>query len=171
MQNLQELKNDKQREKNYVNYSRNFIVFLGKFIIKFGSATLFQIFEVLQQGLLNLLLKSEFDKVYSLGSILEKKIALYGVCLFLNEYFKSLTPETVLFIVTQCVKILESFYKLGTSFSMETGFDLQENLVFVSNSNNKLQNAEIKVFFVNSRYRLKSIIKYTKLIRMRFFSL
>ena len=145
MQNLQELKNDRQREKNYVNYSRNFLVFLGKFIIKHGSSTLYQVFEVIQQGLLNLLLKSEFDKVYSLGSIMDKKIALYGFCLFLNDYYKNLSPETVLFIVTQCFKLLESFFKLGSNFTMETGFDLQENLVFVSNSNNKLQNAEIKV--------------------------
>ena len=145
MQNLQDLKNDKQREKNYITYSRNFLVFLAKFIIKNGATTFYQIFEMIQEGLINLLLISEFDKVYSLSTIMDKKIAMYGFCMFMNEYYATLSPETVLFLCTQCVKVLESFHKLGSNFMMENNYDLKENLIFVANSSNKLQNAEIKV--------------------------
>ena len=145
MQNLQELKNVKQREKNYVNYSRNFLVFIAKFIIKYGASIFHQIFEMIQPGLINLLLKSEFDKVYSLSTIMDKKIAMYGFCMFMNDFYSILTPETILFVCIQCVKVLESFYKLGYNFMLDNNYDLQENLIFVANSSNKLQNAEIKV--------------------------
>ena len=147
MQNLQELKNDKQREKNYVNYSKNFLIFIGKFVIKQGPEILYQLVESIQQGLLDLLLKSESDKISLLNSGIDKKIVLYGICMFLNDYYSKLREETVLFIVIQFVKMLETFSKLGSSFIGEKGLDLQENLVFVANSSNKLQNAEIKVLF------------------------
>jgi len=130
------------------SYAKHLILFLGKFIIKFGPEVAMSYLEMTSKGFIEILFKNEFDSIFELDSVNKRKIVSYSICVIMRREFNKLSIPFLKYITAQLIELLDKFYKPNTNTVInDNKLTVTDSCVFEANSSNKLQNTEVRVSY------------------------
>jgi hypothetical protein len=147
------------------DFSRGLIVFFAKFIIKTNSEILL---DMLGENVFVYLLNELCDYLTDLDSSKNKKLVTYAYCMIMNDYHSKFNIEQLKFFTSKLISHLEKFNKI-----MNIGVEklLDNEISYNSNTYNKLQNGDIKVYLILYRLMFLSLRMYISMMRTEYSSL